>query len=73
MFSPYLPPHIAATAIQRAYRSSVDKEWDWQLKVSWAGYALERDMNQAMRNLRDSDTFVFLVCNSYWIPCWDNN
>jgi hypothetical protein len=36
-------------------------------------YALEHDMNGAMHNLRDSDTFVFLVCNSYWIPLWDND
>jgi hypothetical protein len=26
LFSPYLPPHTAATAIQRVYRSYVDKE-----------------------------------------------
>ncbi len=75
LFSPYLPPHTAATAIQCVYCSYVDKvdtEWEWQLKFSLAGYALECNMNQAMCNLRDSKTFVFLVCDSYWIPCWDD-
>ncbi len=54
LFSPYLPPHTAATVIQRMYRSyvdKVDKEWEWRLKLSSAGYALERDMNQAMHDL----------------------
>jgi hypothetical protein len=75
IFSPYLPPHTAATAIQRMYRSyidKVDKEWEWQLKLSSAGYALERDINWSMCDLQDSNTFVFSVCNSYWIPRWDN-
>jgi hypothetical protein len=74
-FSPYLPPHTAATVIQRMYHSyidKVDKEWEWWLKLSSAGYALERDMNWAMHDLRDSDTFVYLVCGSYWIPRWDD-
>jgi hypothetical protein len=75
LFSPYLPPHTAATAIQRVYPSyvdKIDKEWEWRLKLSLAGYALEGNMNQAMPDLQDSDTFVILVCNSYWIPCWDD-
>jgi hypothetical protein len=75
LFSPYLPPHTAATAIQCVYRSyvdKVDKEWEWWLKLSSAGYTLERNMNWAMRDLRDSNTFVFLVCDSYWIPCWED-
>jgi hypothetical protein len=50
----------------------VDKEWEWQLKLSLAGYALERDMYWAMRNFWESDSFVFLVCDSYWIPRWDD-
>ncbi len=40
LFSPYLPPHTAATAIQRVYRfyvDKVDKEWEWRLKLSSAG------------------------------------
>jgi hypothetical protein len=61
MYSPYLPPHTAATAIQRAYCSSIDKEWEWWQKLSWAGYALDCNMNRAMRNFQDSDTVVFLV------------
>jgi hypothetical protein len=61
MFSPYLPPHTAATAIQRVYPSSVDKESEGWQKLSWAGYALDCDMNWAMCNLQDSNTFVFLV------------
>jgi hypothetical protein len=75
LFSPYLPPHTAATAIQRVYHSyvdEVDQEWEWRVKLSSAGYALKRDMNQAMRDFWDSYTFVFSVCNSYWIPCWDD-
>jgi hypothetical protein len=75
LFSPYLPPHTAATAIQRVYCSYVDKvvkEWEWRLKLSLAGYALGSDMNWAMHDLQDSNTFVFLICNSYWIPCWDD-
>jgi hypothetical protein len=72
LFSPYLPPHTAATAIQRTYRSYVDKVWEWRLKLFSAGYSLEHNMNQAMRDLRDSNTFVYLVCDSYWIPCWDD-
>jgi hypothetical protein len=72
LFSPYLPPHTAAAAIQCAYHSYVDNEWEWWLKLSLAGYALEPKMNRAMRNLRDSNTFVFLVCDSYWIPHWDD-
>jgi hypothetical protein len=75
LFSPYLPPHTAATAIQCVYSSyidKVDKEWEWRLQLSLAGYELRRDMNRAMRELQDSDTFVYLVCDSYWIPHWDD-
>jgi hypothetical protein len=67
LFSPYLPPHTAATAIQRVYHSyvdKVDKEWEWRLNLSSAGYALECNTNQAMHDL--------LVCDSYWIPRWDD-
>jgi hypothetical protein len=75
LFSPYLPPHTAATAIQCVYRSyvdKVDKEWEWWLKWSLAGYTLGSDMNWAMHILWDRDTFVYLVCYSYWIPSWDD-
>ncbi len=73
VFKPYLLPHAATTAIQCAYRSSVYKEWEWQQqKLSWAGYALECNMNRATRDLRDSDTFVFLVGAYYWMPCLHN-
>jgi hypothetical protein len=74
LYSLYLPPHTAATAIQRLYCfyiDKVDKEWKWRLKLSLARYALERDMNRAMQHLQDSNTFFYLVCNSYWIPRWD--
>jgi hypothetical protein len=67
-FSPYLPPHTAATAIQRVYHSyvdKVDKEWEWRLKLSLAGYALEHNMNRVMHDLWDTDTFVYLVYDSY--------
>jgi hypothetical protein len=60
LFSPYLPPHTAATAIQSMYHSyvdKVDKEWEWKLNLSLAGYALKHDMHQAMHNL--------LLCDSY--------
>ncbi len=50
-FSPYLPPNKAAAAIQCVYHSSIDKEWEWWLKLSWDGYALGRNMNWAMHNL----------------------
>jgi hypothetical protein len=75
LYSPYLPPHTAATAIQRVYRSyvdKVDKEWEWRLKLSLAGYALECDMNLAMHDLWDSDNLVYLICDSYWIPRRDD-
>ncbi len=57
----YNPLHTAATVIQCAYHSYDDNEWEWRQKLSWAGYALDREMNQAMHNLQDSDNFVFLV------------
>jgi hypothetical protein len=72
-FTPYLPPYTAATAIQHAYHSYyVDKEWEWGQKLSWAGYALECKMDRAMHDLQDSNTFNFLVCDYYWMPCLDN-
>ncbi len=71
-FTPCLPPHTAATVIQHAYHSYIDHEWEWWQKLSWAGYALEREMNPAMHDLRHSDNFVFLVCDGYWIRCLDN-
>jgi hypothetical protein len=55
-----------------SYIDKVDKEWEWLLKLSSAGYALECGMNWAVHDLRDSNTFVFLVFDTYWIPCWDD-
>jgi hypothetical protein len=72
IFLPYLPSHTAATAIQCACHSSVDKEWEWRQKLSWAGYALECNMKWAMHDLGDSVTFVFSVVAYYWMPCLDN-
>ncbi len=37
-----------------------------------ARYALEHDMNWAMRDLWDNNNLVYSVCDSYWIPRWDN-
>jgi hypothetical protein len=51
LFSPYLPPHTAATAIQHVYRSYVDKVITEWLQLSLAGNALECNMHQAMHNL----------------------
>ena len=54
---PYLPPHTAATVIQRAYRSHyVDvsvAEMVWRMQLSGTQYELERNMTLAMRELRD--------------------
>ncbi len=66
LFSPYLPPHTAATAIQSVYRSyvdKVDKEWEWRLKLSSAGYALEHNMNRAMHDLREA--IPLFICLQY--------
>jgi hypothetical protein len=74
-FTPYLPPHTAATAIQHTYHSyasHVHNEWEWQQKLSWAGYELKCNVNLAMRNLWDSVTFVFSVGDYSWMPCWDD-
>jgi hypothetical protein len=67
-----LPPHMAATVIQRAYHFYIDNEWEWRQKLSWAGFALELEMNWAMHNLWDSDNFVLLVSDGYWLHCLDN-
>ncbi len=42
MFSPYLPPHIAATAIQRVYPSYVDKVIKEYLPPHTAATAIQR-------------------------------
>jgi hypothetical protein len=71
-FTPYLPPIKAATVIQQAFCSYLNYGWEWWRKLSWAGYALERKMNQDMHNMRDCNDFVFLVCDGYWLCCLDN-
>ncbi len=68
-FTPYLPPHTAATAIQCAYHSYIENEWEWQQKLSWAKNTLKCGMNCAMHDLRDSNAFVFLVCDDYCLHC----
>ncbi len=72
MFSPYLPPHKAATTIQHAYHSYGDEEWEWRQKLLWAKYELEGHMTRAMQDLRDSDNVIYLVCDDYWIHWLDN-
>ena len=75
-FNPYLPPHTAATVIQRAYRSHrVDvrfAESVWQQQLSQARFDLEYNMTLAMHELR-ANRFVIPYGSviSYWI-CHDN-
>ena len=75
-FVPYLPPHTAATIIQRAYRSHcIDVSFDemvWRMQLSGARYELERNMTLAMRELQ-ANRFVtpYGSVISYWL-CHDN-
>jgi hypothetical protein len=75
-FVPYLPPHTAATIIQRAYRSHCVDVWfdetTWRMQLSGARYELERNMTLAMRELQ-ANRFVtpFGSVISYWL-CHDN-
>ena len=75
-FIPYLPPHTAATIIQRAYRSHCVDVWfdetTWRMQLSGARYELERNMTLAMRELQ-ANRFVtpFGSVISYWL-CHDN-
>jgi len=72
-FKTYLPPHTAATAIQRAYRLYVvDMSYDreWQASLTVAELELERNMSRAGWYLYDNDNLVFSVssfCGSvFW-------
>jgi hypothetical protein len=51
-FTTYLPPHTAATAIQRAHHSHVVNKsingQGWQISLEEAKFKLERDMFRAM-------------------------
>ncbi len=66
--SPYLPPHKAATAIQNVYLSYLcDRPYRQQVvesALSHKVYELERNMALAMRDLKDSDDFVYTVSNT---------
>ena len=66
--SPYLPPHKAATAIQHVYRSYLRvKPLRQELAdraLSHEVYMLERNMVHAMRDLRDSDHYVYSVSST---------
>jgi hypothetical protein len=75
-FIPYLPPHTAATIIQRAYRSHCVDVWfdetTWRMQLSGARYELEHNMTLAMRELQ-ANRFVtpYGSVISYWL-CHDN-
>ncbi len=67
-FTPYLPPHKAATAIQHVYRSYL-RERPYRQQVAESAlshevYVLERSMALAMRDLEDSDDLVYTVSDS---------
>ncbi len=67
-FTPYLPPHKAATAIQHVYRSYL-RDWPYRQQVAKSAfshevYVLERNMALAMRDLKDSDDLVYTVSNT---------
>ena len=67
-FTPYLSPHKAATAIQHAYRSYLrDRPYRQQvaeIALSLEVYKVELNMALAMRDLEDSDDFVYTVSNT---------
>jgi hypothetical protein len=67
-FTPYLPPHKAATAIQNIYHSHLcDRPYRKQVAenaLSHKVYELEHNMALAMRDLKDSDDFVYTVSNT---------
>jgi hypothetical protein len=67
-FTPYLPPHKAATAIQHVYRSYLrERPYRQQFvesALSHKVYVLECNMALAMRDLEDSDDLVYIVSNS---------
>ncbi len=71
----HLPPHTAATAIQRVYRSYVDKVIKEYLPPHTAATAIQR----VYRSYVDKVITEWLqsrhdlsVCDSYWIPRWDD-
>jgi hypothetical protein len=67
-FTPYLPPHKAATVIQHVYHSCLcDRPYRQQVAKSAFShemYVLERNMALAMRDLKDSDDLVYTVSNT---------
>jgi hypothetical protein len=67
-FTPYLPPHKAATVIQHVYHSYLrDRPYRQQVAKSAFShkvYVLERNMALAMRDLKDSDDLVYTVSNT---------
>ncbi len=78
LFSPYLPPHTAATAIQRVYRSYVDKVIKEYFPPHTAATAIQcvypsyvdkviTEWLQEWQAMPDLS-----VCDSYWIPRWDD-
>jgi len=61
---PYLPPHTAATVIQRGYRSHLDDtEFDWQIQLLTSQLELEQNMDLAMRELDDDDSWFCRLDN----------
>jgi hypothetical protein len=76
-FTTYLPPHRAATAIQRAYHSHVvDKSIDnqvLQISLEDAKFELEHDMFCTRRDLGDNKDFVFLVSSFFWSVIWTSH
>jgi hypothetical protein len=67
-FIPYVSPTTAATTIQKAYRYYtirwVTRQSRWQIQLFWAQIELEHNMTCAMRDLQDSDDFVYSVCRA---------
>jgi hypothetical protein len=70
-FTPYLPPHKAATAIQHAYRSYLRDRHYWQQVVestfSLEVNKLECNMALAMHDLKDSDDLVYTSQSGLWL------
>jgi hypothetical protein len=73
----YLPPHTAATAIQRAYHSHVVDTsydyWEWQINLTVATSELERIMSRARWDLGDDDNFVFLFSSLFSTVIWSGH
>ena len=67
-FIPYVSPTTAATTIQKAYRYYtirwVTRQRRLQIQLFLAQIELEHNMTCAMRDLQDSDDFVYSVCRA---------